>query len=65
MVTNRERLNKMSNEELAKIIDEYDDESCNYCAYCSDGRDMMLCVCPDKKSCVDGIIEWLNQESEV
>lgn len=65
MVTNRERLNKMSNEELAKIIDEYDDESCNYCAYYSEERNVMLCKCPDKKSCKDGIIGWLNQESEV
>lgn len=55
----------MSNEELAKIIDEYDDESCNYCAYYSEERNVMLCECPDKKSCKDGIIEWLNQESEV
>lgn len=65
MVTNRERLNKMSNEELAKIIDEYDDESCNYCAYYSEERDKMSCIRPYKKSCKDGIIEWLNQESEV
>lgn len=65
MATNRERLNKMSNEELAKIIDEYDDESCNYCAYYSEECNVMLCGHPDKKSCEDGIIEWLNQESEV
>lgn len=64
MVTNRERLNKMSNEELAKIIEEYNDESCNCCAYYSEERDR-LCVKPYKKSCVDGIIEWLNQESEI
>ena len=32
MTTNREKLNKMSNEELARIIDNTD-TSCDFCVY--------------------------------
>ena len=63
MVTNRERLNKMSNEELAQVLAELD-STCYFCAYYNKESDI-LCVCPDKKDCKYGVIEWLNQDSEV
>ena len=56
MTTNREKLNQMSNEELAKIL-SMSSWSCKYCKY-----ESFDC---DDFTCYSGILQWLNQESEV
>lgn len=55
MATNRERLNKMTNEELAKFLKSCD-FICNTCAY-----RYQECLLSD---CYEGILKWLEQESE-
>ena len=55
MTTNREKLNQISNEELAKNL-ATSSSSCKYCRY--EGSD-----CTDF-TCYSGILQWLNQESE-
>ena len=55
MTTNREKLAKMTNEELAHIFARSNDISvCEYCVY----DDM----CGRETSCYDGILQWLNQK---
>ena len=54
MTTNREKLNQISNEELAEIL-AMSSRSCKYCKY--ENSD-----CND--SCYSGILQWLNQERE-
>ena len=58
MITNREKLNKMTNEELAEMLGKHD---CEYCIY----RDID-CYRPhdEECDCTQGILQWLNQESE-
>ena len=55
MTTNREKLNQMTNEELAEIL-AMSSRSCKYCKYEDSG-------CYDS-TCYSGILQWLNQESE-
>ena len=55
MTTNREKLNQMTNEELAEILAR-SSRSCKYCKY----EDF---DCTDF-TCYSGILQWLNQESE-
>lgn len=55
MTTNRERLNQMTNEELANIL------AYNECYYCVYGKNSF---CGDETDCRKGILQWLNQESE-
>jgi len=52
MTTNREKLAKMTNEELAEWLEGVID-----CISCP-------CKCEMSKKCVDNILQWLNQESE-
>ena len=54
MITNREKLNKMTNEELAIFLTLYTD--CSYC--CAKSK------CTPNDSCLTVFIKWLNQESE-
>lgn len=64
MTTNRERLNQMSNEELAEIIDDIEWLDCgDICAY-ADISAEKICSKPRGEKCIDGIIKWLNAESE-
>ena len=56
MTTNREILNKMSNEELANILVS---DICPYCIY----QDFD-CEIDDDCGCTVGIAKWLNKESE-
>ncbi len=65
MTTNREKLNQMSNEELAKILDVVESfgTSCDFCAY-ADISPEKICSKPRGEKCIDGILQWLNQESE-
>ena len=57
MTTHRERINNMTNEELAEIFAmSSSTKSCKYCRY--KGFD-----CEDL-TCYNGILKWLNQESE-
>ena len=55
MTTNREKLNQMSNEEFAEIL-AMSSNPCKYCKYADSG-------CYDS-TCLNGILQWLNQESE-
>ena len=55
MTTNRERLAKMTNEELAEFFDNRG--LCIICGY----RTLVDCINND---CKYGILQWLNQESE-
>lgn len=55
MTTNREKLNQMSNEEFAEIL-AMSSRSCKYCKYENSG-----CY---YSTCLNGILQWLNQESE-
>ena len=56
MTTNRERINNMSNEELAEFFEEYSD--CDRCPFkykeCSEGE----------VRCKYILLQWLEQESE-
>lgn len=57
-MTNRDKFNKISNAELANILnkaDEYESkyESCNFCYYKHKNED-----------CVQGIEKWLNASEE-
>jgi hypothetical protein len=52
MKTNRERLNKMSNEDFAEWICGIAD--CNYCP----------CDCSEAEKCAIELEQWLNNESE-
>lgn len=52
MATNRERLAKMTNEELARWLEGI--INCN----------LFPCKCDMCKKRVDDILQWLNQESE-
>ena len=63
MITNREKLNQMSNEELAEILDDIEsfDTSCGFCTY-ADISPEKICSKPREKKCIDGILQWLNQE---
>lgn len=65
MTTNREKLNQMSNEELAEILDDLESycTSCDYWAY-ADISPEKICSKPRGEKCKDGILQWLNQESE-
>ena len=56
MTTNRERINAMSNEELANILVN---DICPYCIY----QDVD-CEIDDDCECTVGILQWLNKESE-
>ena len=56
MTTNREKLNQMTNEELADILAN---DVCLCCIY----RDVH-CEFDDDCECTVGITKWLNQESE-
>lgn len=56
MITNREKLAKMTNEELAEML-AYQD--CRYCVF-----QHIDCYGENDYDCQCGILEWLNQESE-
>lgn len=53
-MTHRDQINNMSNEELVAWAGE---KACRKCAY----EKIENCV---RKSCVNGMIEWLNMEAE-
>ena len=55
MTTNREKLNQMSNEKFAEIL-AMSPMACKYCKYENSG-----CY---NSTCLNGILQWLNQESE-
>ena len=57
MTTNREKLNNMSNEELAEV---FVNANCNICIYKSNNFDCFS----SNWTCKDGVKQWLEQESE-
>ncbi len=72
-ITNRDKLNRMSNEEFANWLTDNDDASelvnCKMCLFCASGKydnGKWKCIqcCDENFRCKLGIIEWLNQESE-
>lgn len=54
MTTNREKLAKMSNEELARFF-----EKMASCEYCPTSKSCRISI-----SCLETFIKWLKQESE-
>ena len=54
MTTNRERINNMTNEELAKLLG-----SCSFCIFIN-----IDCCGNNDYDCKDGILKWLESESE-
>lgn len=58
MTTNREKLAKMTNKELAEMLGKQD---CKYCIYKN-----VDCYRPSIQDydCEKGILQWLNQESK-
>lgn len=57
MTTNREKLANITNEKLAHIFARSNDISvCEYCIYNDN--------CGRETRCYEGILIWLNQESE-
>lgn len=57
MTTNREKLVNMTNEELAFIFAmSSSTKTCKYCRYKDSNCDDLFCY--------NGILQWLNQESE-
>ena len=55
---NREKINQMSNEEMAELLSNSNSgEVCQYCSY------ILYDEC-DVLSCYEGILNWLNKESE-
>ena len=57
MTTNREKINQMTNEELAEILSNSNNgEVCKYCSYRYEECDEL--------SCYAGTLNWLNAESE-
>lgn len=72
-VTNRDKLNRMSNEEFANWLTDNDNASelvnCKMCLFCAsdkydDGKWECIQCCDGDFRCKLGIIRWLNQESE-
>ena len=58
--TNRERINAMSNEELAEILAmTASTKCCEYCAF-----QKVDCYKENDYTCKDGVYKWLNQETE-
>lgn len=57
MTTNRDKLNKMTNEELAEFLNKIANENCLVCTFAK------LDACP-VTDCENGILQWLNQENE-
>lgn len=55
MATNREKINKMTNEELANTLAYR--ECCSFCAYDN------TTSCNNESDCQKGILQWLNKES--
>jgi len=60
MTTNREKLAKMTNEKLAKILSA---DVCKLCKYQNIDCTFNSAF-DDDSECIDGILQWLNQESE-
>lgn len=55
-MTNRDKINKMTNEEIAKIIHNEEIQQCEYCIYTPN-------ACKGK-SCVEGIKQWLESKAK-
>lgn len=71
--TNRDKLNRMSNEEFANWLTDNDDASelvnCKMCLFCAsdkydNGKWKCIQCCDEDFRCKLGIEEWLNAESE-
>ncbi len=54
-MTNGERIRKMSDEELAEFLDDYDD-----CEHCTAREE----TCNNGIFCYEGVLDWLKQEAE-
>lgn len=72
-ITNRDKLNRMSNEDFANWLTDNDDASelvnCKMCLFCAsdkydNGKWKCIQCCDEDFRCKQGIEEWLNQESE-
>lgn len=72
-ITNRDKLDRMSNEEFANWLTDNDDASelvnCKMCLFCAsdkydNGKWKCIQCCDEDFRCKLGIEEWLNQKSE-
>lgn len=72
-MTNRDRINEMSNVELAECIKSIDEsgefDMCNFCAFSiplryPDGTQFLCDNNCESVTCVDGIKQWLESEVE-
>ena len=58
-MTNRDKINKMTNEELAQKILGNTNYHCVYCEYHNTP------VCSKGADCIEGIKDWLDEEAEL
>lgn len=59
-MTNRDVIDKMTNEELGRFLDHVD---CANCAYYYDNNDYDICM-KDETQCAEGIAKWLDKEPD-
>lgn len=59
MTTNRDKINNMTNEELAKLFN-FDTPACYKCIY----KNKSNKFCAKNNLCVKGIAKWLESEAE-
>ena len=60
-MTNREVLNKLPSDKLAKILDNID---CGQCAYNDIPPEETANICMSHSNCVEGIRLWLEAEAK-
>ena len=63
-MTNRDRLNQISNADLATILNT---KSCFYCKYADKNEKGLVSICGlihKSKKCLIGVEEWLESEVE-
>lgn len=61
-MTNADKIQAMSDDELADWLDDTDDQS-DFCQNCCSYYDGFDCICIGKLKCRDGRLEWLQQEA--
>lgn len=60
MITNREVINNMTDEEMGRFLDNID---CVNCAYHEKEGELVPDIC-DMKHCAEGIAKWLKLEPD-
>lgn len=60
-MTNREVIDKMTNEELGRFLDSID---CVHCAYHENYGEVVPDICNGLKHCAEGIAKWLGSKAD-